>query len=47
MKKVNTKGLQLGTKRTYSMASGLSYSIQNRPFKKLSNLSERMTQKRF
>ena len=47
LKPVKTKGLSLGSKRTYSEASAFCYNAQKRPFSSLSALSERFNQKRF
>jgi len=47
MKKVRTEGLKLGTKRTYSMASSLSYTWATRPCKELSTVSELQQKRKF
>lgn len=47
MKKIKTRGQQLGAKRTYSVASSLSYTSSSRPCKDLSAVSELQNKKRF
>ena len=47
MKTVKTRGVNLCSKRTYSAASEHCYSGETRPFSSLSDLGERLNQKRF